>query len=638
MSIQPRSRRLRSSNLNDVFVVDDEDAPPLKGETISADDSWVTVWGKLRSAGWVWRKGNNLYDYLYLKPGITSIRNKRLGVDYFVDEDHVKKYAMTKYGWSDKPVNASDDDSIDMSTTSCSGNETVNNTIVTKTPIDKHTIQSAITKQDINIEENDAESIETKQSRGTGQIEKKETLEIQSRSLVTVVKGSKRKPGLITFENKGDYRIGRNVAFLLTSKEGREIKNYFGGNIPENAIESVQKNGKSKNYLVGVIDKKSNVKGRKDHYTVAWCYSCDILHSIDLQIEVIDKGISQFLSMKKRDSSITENRNIEDEYNQVFSTDFIEKVLHKCDNVDNEGERIESDDCLSDDDGFEIDDIDINHHVNAIENITNNLNKFRLKFTNDISMTPLSDDHNVEGKSERINGLKWEMNGTLNAPPGLSYRQKTKMKFIDGSKCGENLFRTELESLLAFLPLKFWVFHLNECNKYVDQFLMTNGNGNKKYAGSNWKPITINELMTFYAILFQMVCRPFPGKRYEECWDHIDGWFTNCKHMTKTRFKQIRASLHWCDNPHSTSRIDTLYKIRPMISILEMTIGQYLHVGRETALDETTIGLYHAYAKALTFDNPNKPRGKHHCKLFVLCENDICLLLLTSLTQDLVLL
>ena len=173
MSIQPRSRRLRSSNLNDVFVVDDEDAPPLKGETISADDSWVTVWGKLRSAGWVWRKGNNLYDYLYLKPGITSIRNKRLGVDYFVDEDHVKKYAMTKYGWSDKPVNASDDDSIDTSTTSCSGNETVNNTIVTKTPIDKHTIQSAITKQDINIEENDAESIETKQSRGTPQIKKK---------------------------------------------------------------------------------------------------------------------------------------------------------------------------------------------------------------------------------------------------------------------------------------------------------------------------------------------------------------------------------------------------------------------------------------------------------------------------------
>ena len=54
-----------------------------------------------------------------------------------------------------------------------------------------------------------------------------------------------------------------------------------------------------------------------------------------------------------------------------------------------------------------------------------------------------------------------------------------------------------------------------------------------------------------------MVRQPYPGKRYEECWNHTDGWFTNCKHMTKTRFKQIRASLHWCDNPHSTSRTDS---------------------------------------------------------------------------------
>ena len=100
----------------------------------------------------------------------------------------------------------------------------------------------------------------------------------------------------------------------------------------------------------------------------------------------------------------------------------------------------------------------------------------------------------------RLVELHCEMNGTLNAPPGLSYRQKTKMKFIDDSKCGQNLFRTELESFLAFLPLKFWVFHLNECNKYVDQFFMTNGNGNKKFAGSNWKSITIIVLKFFMMI------------------------------------------------------------------------------------------------------------------------------------------
>ena len=117
-----------------------------------------------------------------------------------------------------------------------------------------------------------------------------------------------------------------------------------------------------------------------------------------------------------------------------------------------------------------------------------------------------------------------------------------------------------------------------------------------------------------------MVCRQFPGKRYEECWDKTEDWFQNCKRMNKTRFKQIRAALHWCDNPHSKLSEVTLYKIHPMINILERTIGKYLEVGRELVLDETTLGFYHACAKSLTYHNPSKPRGKHHCKLFVLCE------------------
>ena len=132
----------------------------------------------------------------------------------------------------------------------------------------------------------------------------------------------------------------------------------------------------------------------------------------------------------------------------------------------------------------------------------------------------------------------------------------------------------------------------------------------------------IDELMIFYAILLQMLCFPFPGERYEECWDKTEDWFPNCKRMNKTRFKQIRAALHWCDNPHSKSSEDTLYKVCPMINILEKIIGKYLEVGKELALDETTIGLYYAYAKALTYYNPSKPCGKHHCKLFVLCENN----------------
>ena len=66
-------------------------------------------------------------------------------------------------------------------------------------------------------------------------------------------------------------------------------------------------------------------------------------------------------------------------------------------------------------------------------------------------MTPWVEDEMKKSKSEQIKGIKWDMNGRLNAPPGLSYRQKTKKKAIDDSNNGKQRFRSELESLLAFL-------------------------------------------------------------------------------------------------------------------------------------------------------------------------------------------
>ena len=55
---------------------------------------------------------------------------------------------------------------------------------------------------------------------------------------------------------------------------------------------------------IDAIDKQSKTKRRKDHYTVSWCYSCDDLNCIDLQIQLIDKGISQYTSTKNQSSFI----------------------------------------------------------------------------------------------------------------------------------------------------------------------------------------------------------------------------------------------------------------------------------------------------------------------------------------------
>ena len=52
-----------------------------------------------------------------------------------------------------------------------------------------------------------------------------------------------------------------------------------------------------------------------------------------------------------------------------------------------------------------------------------------------------------------------------------------------------------------------------------------------------------------------------------------------------------------------------------------MTIGKCVNVGTSIALDETCIGMYHSMAKAFIYYDAAKPRGKHHCKLYALCEN-----------------
>ena len=90
-----KSARLQENidgKVNDIFIVDNEDAPSLNGQTIEENDHWITVWSKLKKAGWGWKQGNAISSYFYNKPNINSIKDKRKDIDYFVKEDHVKKY------------------------------------------------------------------------------------------------------------------------------------------------------------------------------------------------------------------------------------------------------------------------------------------------------------------------------------------------------------------------------------------------------------------------------------------------------------------------------------------------------------------------------------------------------------------
>ena len=111
---------------------------------------------------------------------------------------------------------------------------------------------------------------------------------------ITVVKGSKAKPGLISFTEDKDHRLGRKVAFLIDSKEGRSLLEYFDKSIPNEAIQIYTKKSDPIKFLVGVVHKRSTKKKRKNCYTVAWEWSCATLYEVDFEVTAIDRAISQY--------------------------------------------------------------------------------------------------------------------------------------------------------------------------------------------------------------------------------------------------------------------------------------------------------------------------------------------------------
>ena len=67
---------------------------------------------------------------------------------------------------------------------------------------------------------------------------------------------------------------------------------------------------------------------------------------------------------------------------------------------------------------------------------------------------------------------------------------------------------------------------------------------------------------------------------------------------------------------------DTLYKIRFFLNTIKELFGKYLEPGTDLSLDETCVAIRSLWARAMTFYNPMKPKGKHHLKFYTLCDMD----------------
>ena len=146
--------------------------------------------------------------------------------------------------------------------------------------------------------------------------------------------------------------------------------------------------------------------------------------------------------------------------------------------------------------------------------------------------------------------------------------------------------------------------------------------------------ITIDELMTFWGVMIHMCLRPMPGRPYTSAWLYPE-WHPYTIKMNLGRFRQIRSVLHISDNNHPQAKHDSLWKVRHLFKSLKLTAANYVNVGQNLALDETSIASRSKYGRQFIFYNGTKPTGKYHFRFYLLCCSTTYMLLSFKMhTQD----
>ncbi|KAG2761549.1 hypothetical protein PC116_g13918 [Phytophthora cactorum] len=213
---------------------------------------------------------------------------------------------------------------------------------------------------------------------------------------------------------------------------------------------------------------------------------------------------------------------------------------------------------------------------------------------------------------EAIKCMRFDPNGEVEGPSYL-------YQHSDGST--QTYLRPEFKhlfehstslSFFAYIPLYFWRQVLHETNKYavVNNIRMAT-------------MFTLDELMICLGILFFMAMNDkgeyanYWGLQAEDLF--FGGVITSLDGiMTLHRFKLLRRCLSFNATPNTLDQ-DAAASIRPLLSLLKITGGQYIHVGRDVALDEASVACRTRQGHHMLVYSPMKPTGKYHIRLYMVC-------------------
>jgi hypothetical protein len=131
---------------------------------------------------------------------------------------------------------------------------------------------------------------------------------------------------------------------------------------------------------------------------------------------------------------------------------------------------------------------------------------------------------------------------------------------------------------------------------------------------------TFQEILQFYGILMMGVMFPLHDTTWTACWSYGSPMFQWTNNITLRQFKQIRSVLHFNSDATEVKGVDALHKTRPLLNIINKTLGVFIIPGSEFSLDEASCASWSNYEREFICFNPAKNCGKFHFRFYLLCD------------------
>ncbi|GMF19049.1 unnamed protein product [Phytophthora fragariaefolia] len=191
---------------------------------------------------------------------------------------------------------------------------------------------------------------------------------------------------------------------------------------------------------------------------------------------------------------------------------------------------------------------------------------------------------------EAIRSMRFIPSGEVEAPSYLYTHEDGSTQSYLRPEFKHLFEHSASSSFFAYVPLYFWRQVLHETNKYAVVNNISMVEASMQITGG----LQAEDLI-------------FGGAT-----SSLDGF------MTLHRFKLLRRCLSFNAVP-TTLDEDAAARIRPLLNLLKITGGRYLHVGRDVALDEASVACRSRQGRHMIVYTPMKPTGKYHFWLYMVC-------------------